>query len=96
MYIGIGTGQRDSLLCRALFGMDAVTHGRTERHTERQIHKLKTSWLLEYLQKDWRHALTFGGTEGSMLGRRGWFDASSKGMVQCQIKGNGLILGQRG
>ena len=23
-------------------------------------------------------ALTFGGTEGSMLGRRGWFDAVSK------------------
>jgi hypothetical protein len=26
-------------------------------------------------------AFTFGGTEGSMLGRRGWFDALSKGMV---------------
>jgi hypothetical protein len=24
-------------------------------------------------------ALTFGGTEGSMLGRRGWFDARSYG-----------------
>ncbi len=41
-------------------------------------------------------ALTFGGTEGSMLVRRGWFDAVSKGMVQCQIEGNGLMLGQRG
>ena len=27
------------------------------------------------------YALTFGGTEGSMLGRRGWFDALTKGMV---------------
>ena len=36
--------------------------------------------------------LTFGGTEGSMLGRRGWFNALSKGMVRCQIDGNGLML----
>ena len=36
---------------------------------------LKRSWLLEYLQKDRGYALTFGGTYGSMLGRRGWFDA---------------------
>ena len=28
-------------------------------------------------------ALTFGGTEGLMLGRRGWFDALTKGMVWC-------------
>ena len=40
-------------------------------------------------------AFTFGGTEGSMLGRRGLFDALSKGMVRCQIEGNGLMLGQR-
>ena len=33
---------------------------------------------------------TFGGTEGSILGRGGWFDALSKGMVRCQIEGNGL------
>ncbi len=26
-------------------------------------------------------AFTFGGTEDSMLGRRGWFHALSKGMV---------------
>ncbi len=42
------------------------------------------------------HALTFGGTEGSMLGKRGWFDAFSKGMVRFQIEGNGLMLDQRG
>ena len=27
------------------------------------------------------YELTFGGTEGSMLGRRGWFDALTKSMV---------------
>ena len=41
-------------------------------------------------------AFTFGGTEGSMLGRGGWFDALSKGMVRCQIEGNGLMVGERG
>jgi hypothetical protein len=29
------------------------------------------------------YVFTFGGTDGSMLGRRGWFDALSKGMVRC-------------
>ena len=28
-----------------------------------------------------RRTLTLGGTEGSMLVRRGWFDALSQGMV---------------
>ena len=41
-------------------------------------------------------ALTFGGTEGSMLVRRGWFDAVSMGIVRCQIEGNGLMTSQRG
>ncbi len=41
-------------------------------------------------------AFTFGGTEGSMLGRRGWFNVLSKGMVRCQIEGNGLMTSQRG
>ena len=31
-----------------------------------------------------------------MLGRMGWFAALSKGMVRCQIEGNGLMLGKRG
>ena len=72
-------------------GVDPLTEGET----------IKRSWLLEYLQKDnllqlEGHAFTFGGTEGSMLVRRGWFDAVSKGMVRCQIEGNGLMLVQRG
>ena len=32
-------------------------------------------------QRERQNALTFGGTDGSMLGRRGWFDALSKGIV---------------
>jgi hypothetical protein len=28
-----------------------------------------------------------------MLGRRTWFDAGSKGKVQCWIEGDGSILG---
>jgi hypothetical protein len=47
-------------------------------------------------------AFTFGGTEGLMLGRRGWFDAvtkrfdaGKKGMVQCCDKKNGLLLNRR-
>ena len=45
-----------------------------------QRHKLIMGpWLLEYLQKDRGYGFTFGGTDGSMLGRRGWFDAGSKG-----------------
>ena len=74
--------------------------GPTDRETERQIHELKTSWLLGVPPKGLEvRAITFGGKEGSMLGRRGWFDALSKGMVQCQIEGNGLtdssMLGRR-
>ena len=45
---------------------------------------------------------TFGGTEGSMLGRRGWFNAVSKrfdtgkkGMVQCCDKNNGSMLNRK-
>ena len=64
--------------------------GRRERQRERRIHKLKTSWFLEYLQKEYNFALTFEVTEGSMLGRREWFDAvlkrfdaGKKGMIRC-------------
>ena len=32
---------------------------------------------------------------GSMLGRRKWFDAGSKGMVLCWIEGDGSMLGPR-
>jgi hypothetical protein len=38
--------------------------------------------------------LTFGGTDGLMVGRMGWFHAGSKGMVQCWVEG--MMLGQRG
>ena len=47
-------------------------------------------------------AFTFGGTEGSMLGRRGWFDAvtkrfdaGKKGMIQCCDKNNGSMLNRK-
>ena len=45
---------------------------------------------------------TFGGTEGSMLGRRGWFnavaksfDAGKKGMIRCCDKKNGSMLNRK-
>ncbi len=51
----------------------------TDRQTDRQRHELKTSWLLGVPPKGLEaRAFTFGGTEGSMLGRRGWFDAVTK------------------
>ena len=62
---------------------DRGREGRRDGRRHRQRHELKRSWLLEYLQKDRGYELTFGGTEGSMLVRREWFDAVSKGMVQC-------------
>jgi hypothetical protein len=47
-------------------------------------------------------AFTFGGTEGSMLGRRGWFDAvtkrfgaGKKGMIRCCDKNNGSMLNRK-
>ena len=56
--------------------------------------KLKSSWLLEYLQKDKLtigrrkltrgSRLTCGGTEGPIRVRREWFDALSKGMVDAK------------
>ena len=46
-------------------------------------------------------AFTFGGTEGSMLGRGGWFnavakrfDAGKKGMIRCCEK-NGSMLNRK-
>ena len=53
-------------------------------------------WLLEYLQKDRGYVFNFGGKDSSMLGRRGWVDALSKGMVRYWVERNGSILGQRG
>ena len=46
---------------------------------------------------------TFLGTYGSMLdkkgcfdaGSKGWFDAGYKGMVRCWVEGAGSILGRR-
>jgi hypothetical protein len=53
----------------------------TDRQTDRRTEiELKRSWLLGVPPKELEaRALTFGGTEGSMLGRRGWFDARSYG-----------------
>ena len=77
----------------AHFGCD---EGRgCKKHTVTSTYLLFLAGTIPSLQLEAR-ALTFGGTEGSMLGRRGWFDAFSKGMVQCQIEGKGLMLGQRG
>ena len=61
---------------------EGLTERQRDRETERQRHELKRSWLLGVPPKGLEaRALTFGGTDGSMLGRRGWFDALSKGMV---------------
>ena len=35
-----------------------------------------------------------GQRAGAMLGRRGWFDAGSKSMIQCWVGGDGSMLGQ--
>ncbi len=48
----------------------------SDRQTEIE---LKRSWLLGVPPKGLEaRAFTFGGTEGSMLGRKGWFDAVLK------------------
>ena len=84
MYIGIRTGQRDSFsLSCSLWGThtdgrrDGETERRRDRETDTRVKDLLASGVppkgLE------ARALTFGGTEGSMLGRRGWFDARSYG-----------------
>ena len=58
---------------------DGGRDGETDRQTETRVKDLLASGVppkgLE------TRAFTFGGTEGSMLGRRGWFDALTKGMV---------------
>jgi hypothetical protein len=74
-------------------GQDGITN----RQRDRQMHELKTSLLASGVHTSKRtleaRAFTFGGTEGSMLGRRGWFDAETKrfeagkkGMIQCCYK----------
>jgi hypothetical protein len=50
-----------------------------ERETETRVKDLLASGVPPKRSRD--YVFTFGGTEGSMLGRRGWFDAVSKGMV---------------
>jgi hypothetical protein len=58
---------------------ESPTDGPTDRETETRVKDLLAYGVppkgLE------ARAFTFGGTEGSMLRRRGWFDALSKGMV---------------
>ena len=67
------------------YKMELRRERRREKRRERQRHELMTSWLLEYntSKRTRGYALTFGCTEGSMLVRREWFDAMSKGMVRC-------------
>ncbi len=68
--------------------MESLTDRQRDGETESQVKDLLASGLppkgLE------ARAFTFGGTEGSMLGRRGWFnavakrfDAGKKGMIRC-------------
>jgi hypothetical protein len=40
--------------------------------------------------------MTFGGTYGLMLGKRAWFNAGSKGIVQCWLEGDDLMLVKSG
>ena len=62
-------------------------HQRTDRETTRQTDRQTETRVKDLLASGVppkgleARAFTFGGTEGSMLGRRGWFDALSKGMV---------------
>ena len=51
--------------------MDA--HWGTELHPDRERGRKRKHKLTR------GYAFTFGGTDGSMLGRRGWLDAGSKG-----------------
>ena len=51
-----------------------VTDGGRDGETDTRVKDLLASGVPP-------KGLTFGGTEGSMLGRRGWFNALSKGMV---------------
>jgi len=53
----------------------------TERETETQVNYLLVSGVTS--KRNRGYALTFGGTEGSMLGRREWFDVVTKGMVNA-------------
>ena len=83
-------------LCCALFG----TEGRTDTSADREKENIHTWEISMSDMSDRRRekqlearALTFGGTEGSMLGRRGWFDALSK--VRCWEEGDGSMLCQR-
>ena len=59
--------------------METQHVGRTHRHTETRVKEVLASGVppkgLEV------RALTFGGTEGSVRVRRGWFGDLSKGMA---------------
>ena len=57
---------------------DRDTHGRSKRETETQVKDLLASGVPP---KGLEARVNFGGNKGSMLVRREWFDAVSKGMV---------------
>ena len=50
-----------------------------ERETDTRVKDLLASGVTSKRTRG--YTLTFGGTEGSILGRREWFDAVSKGFV---------------
>ncbi len=77
-----------------------ITDRQTDRQTDTRVKEVLASGVppkgLE------ARAFTFGGTEGSMLGRRGWFnavkkrfDAVKKGMIRCCDKNNGSMLNRK-
>ena len=79
-------------------------HRPTERQTDRQTDTRVKDLLASGVPPKGleARAFTFGGTESSMLGRRGWFNAvakrfhaGKKGMVQCFVKGYGSMPNRR-
>ena len=58
--------------------MERGRDGEMEREMETQVNDLLASGVPPK-GLDRGYALSFGGTEGLMLGRRGWFNAVTKG-----------------
>jgi hypothetical protein len=79
-----GFGTLTRLFCLALL---VRTQARANREKERARTETRVlTWELSLsgrkeIEITRGYGLTFGGTDGSILGRKGWFDAFSKGMV---------------
>ena len=74
-------------------GTERQTERKTERQTDTRVKDLLASGVPPIglsLERE-ACAFTFGGTDGSMLGRRGWFDAVTK-RFDAGKKGDGLML----